>query len=611
MSVSAERLAYPWAARAALPALFIAALLLLGLTPRFDTTASLSATLAITALALTAWLLVLLARAAQTGRRLEVEVRIVPTHYVQGLLHTAIFVYWARYWDFIVGQAPLMLAQILFAYSVSGLLAWSRGQRWRLGFLPVPIILGSNFFMCFKDEWFYVQFLMIGLGLLCKEFIHWRRDGRDTHIFNPSAFALFVVSVILIATRTTSLTWAEPIAIELDRPEHIYLFIFLAGLIVQGLFRVTLVTLAAALTLYLLNLGYTALTGVYWFMDAGIPIAVFLGLHLLITDPATSPRSDRGRFLFGALYGAAVFVAYGLLEWFGAPRFYDKLLCVPLLNLAVPWIERFTGALPGPRLAGLTKFAGWAPSRRNLLYMTAWTMLFVWMSATHFIGRNFPGVRTDFWTRACSQGLRNGCRNLVSIRRDDCAAGRADACLQLAALTATVPTLRRDPLAAVRALARGCDLSSPAACFELKTRLDANANTQLDARCSAGGAGSCYILGSVHLLGIGQATDLPAAARDFQHSCGLGDASGCSVAADFHRFGVGGVAKDPIAALAIHGWACNHSYLPSCMSLAQMLQRGEGAARDARRARAIVAESCLLGYPPACAAGQAANAQLQ
>jgi hypothetical protein len=611
MNVGAERLAYPPAARAALPALFIAPLLLLALTPRFDTTPALAATLCVAALGLGAWLLLLMATAARAGRTLEVDVQVVRTHWVQGLVHTAIFTWWALYWPFIIGQAPLMLAQILFAYSFSALLTWSRGRRWRLGFGPVPIILSTNFFMCFKDEWFYLQLLMIALGFLGKEFIHWRRDGRDTHIFNPSALALFTVSVALIATGRTAITWAEPIAIQLDRPEHIYLVIFLAGLIVQGLFRVTLVTLAAALALYLLGLGYTAATGVYWFMDAGIPIAVFLGLHLLITDPATSPRSDRGRFLFGALYGAGVFAAYGLLEWLGAPRFYDKLLCVPLLNLAVPWIERLGRALPRAPLAARMPLAAWPPGRRNLLYMTCWAALFFWMSATHFIGRDFPGLGTGFWTTACSRGLRDGCRNLANIRRDDCNAGDATACLQLAALTPRVAALRADPLAPVRALARGCDLSSPAACLELRDRLDSRANAQLDARCNGGSAHSCYILGSANLLGIGRATDLPRAAGYFARSCRLGNPTGCSVAADFHRYGVGGVPKDAAAALAGHAWACNHTYFPSCMSLAQMLQRGEGAAPDRRRAGAIIEETCLLGYRPACAARGVPVAQLQ
>ena len=40
-----------------------------------------------------------------------------------------------------------------------------------------------------------------------------------------------------------------------------------------------------------------------FFYDSYIPIAVFLGMHLLFTDPSTSPRTELGRMIFGALYG--------------------------------------------------------------------------------------------------------------------------------------------------------------------------------------------------------------------------------------------------------------------------------------------------------------------
>ena len=73
-----------------------------------------------------------------------------------------------------------------------------------------------------------------------------------------------------------------------------------------------------------------------YFVDSEIPSAVFLGLHLLVTDPSTSPRTPLGRAIFGVLYGLGVFALYALLGALGLPTFYDKLLCVPLLNLAVP-----------------------------------------------------------------------------------------------------------------------------------------------------------------------------------------------------------------------------------------------------------------------------------
>ena len=39
------------------------------------------------------------------------------------------------------------------------------------------------------------------------------------------------------------------------------------------------------------------------FIDSSIPVSVFIGLHLLVTDPATSPRSNSGKIVFGGLYG--------------------------------------------------------------------------------------------------------------------------------------------------------------------------------------------------------------------------------------------------------------------------------------------------------------------
>ena len=47
---------------------------------------------------------------------------------------------------------------------------------------------------------------------------------------------------------------------------------------------------------------YGAFTGVPYFLDSEIPAAVFLGLHLLITDPSTSPGTRSGKVVFGALY---------------------------------------------------------------------------------------------------------------------------------------------------------------------------------------------------------------------------------------------------------------------------------------------------------------------
>src|SRR4029450_6161703 len=123
-----------------------------------------------------------------------------------------------------------------------------------------------------------------------------------------------------------------------------YLFLFLVALPGQFLFGVTTMTMAAVVTTYLFGLGYYALTGTYYFFDSYIPIAVFLGMHLLFTDPSTAPRTDLGRMIFGVLYGISTIALYALLGMAGLPAFYDKLLQVPLLNLSVKSIDRIVGS---------------------------------------------------------------------------------------------------------------------------------------------------------------------------------------------------------------------------------------------------------------------------
>src|SRR5207244_3927978 len=115
----------------------------------------------------------------------------------------------------------------------------------------------------------------------------------------------------------------QDIAFTLAYPPHIYMEIFLVGLVVQALFSVTPITLSAVAVLCGLNIAYTHITGAHRF-DENIPVLVFLGAHLLVTDPATSPRTNMGRIIFGGLYGLGVFATRGVLALLDLPLFYDK-----------------------------------------------------------------------------------------------------------------------------------------------------------------------------------------------------------------------------------------------------------------------------------------------
>jgi hypothetical protein len=290
-----------------------------------------------------------------------------PTHYVQAALHTTIYSYLGLYWDGIARYAPLIVTQIIFGYLFDMLMAWTRGRVWRAGLGVVPIVLSTNLFLWFRESSYYLQLLLMALTFLGKEFVTWNYDGRRRHIFNPSAFSLSIVSVLLLATNTVDLTHAVDIAAAFDVPPNYYEVIFLLGLVVQGLFIVTPVSFGAALAMYVIFLVSRAIYGEP-LSPSVIQTAVFLGMTFLVTDPATSPRTHFGRFLFGLTYGAGVIASFVLLRLAHEPAIFDKLLIVPVVNLLVPPIDRLCARLArtasgsaqavGPGTSQIARF-GW------------------------------------------------------------------------------------------------------------------------------------------------------------------------------------------------------------------------------------------------------------
>ena len=365
------------------------------------------------AIALFAWQAVLFLGGRNRTRGADGEgpvatVRLTPQHYLQALIQVALFAYWGWYWRPVYDMAWLIAGQLVFAYAFGMLLSWTRGRPYGLGFGPFPIILSINLFIWFKDDWFYLQFLMIAVGFLGKEFVRWSREGRSAHIFNPSAFSLGLFSLALIFTGTTDLTWGPEIASTLTLAPRIYLFLFLTGLVVMYFFSITLIAASAAAVLFAGSALYFAATGVPYFLDSEIPAAVFLGLHLLVTDPSTSARTPGGKVVFGVLYGIGVFALYGMLTSLGTPTFYDKLLCVPLLNLSVRRIDAVVAQLR-ERAQGFGRGRDWGTPRANLAHIGVWILFFAAMAGLGKTDGFHQGDSLPFWEVACQEGRRGAC----------------------------------------------------------------------------------------------------------------------------------------------------------------------------------------------------------
>ena len=439
---------------------FVVGLLALSQLPMLEPRPVVRASMVWAAVLLLVWS-VLLFGVLRRAQKVTFEIVLRRQHYLQACLQGSLILFWGYYWREVYHAAPLILAQLLFAYAFDSLLSWTHRRTFALGFGPFPIVFSITLFFWFKDPWFYWQFVMVAIGLAAKEFLRWKRDGINTHIFNPSSFPLAVVSMVLLFADATDKTWGFDIAQTEFYPPQIYLAIFLIGLPGQYLFGVTPMTMAAVSTTFIFSAIYHAVTGSYYFVDAHVPIAVFIGMTLLFTDPATSPRTELGRIIYGVLYGLTTVLLYNLLLSANTPGFYDKLLQVPLLNLSVKLLDRLARS---PMLKAIDPSAlgrAWMPRRRHLAYMGVWAAAFIAMSASGYLGDKHPGQWTPFWQEACTADRRDACLNLFFLHDGFCEDGSGWACNEEGIMLAERYNNRKR---AAASFDRACTLKFSAGC---------------------------------------------------------------------------------------------------------------------------------------------------
>lgn len=487
---------------------------------------------------LAGWSLLLWVLVRRGGRCFAIELAPPrPQHYIQASVQICIYIYWGWYWRDVYANAPLFLAQFVFLYAFDALLTWTRGRPWRLGFGPLPIILSTNVFIWFREDWYSYQFLLVALGALGKEFVRWTRDGRRTHIFNPSAFTLAIFSVVLLVTDATDATWAERIATTFTHPPYIFTVVFCLGLIVQHFFSITLMTLGAALTLLLLNEAYTAVTGTYFFVFQNLTAPVFLGFHLLVTDPSTSPRTHAGRLIFGSLYGLLVFLFFGLFQWLELPTVYDKLLPVPLLNLSVQVIDRWAGRGVFGALGRFEK--RFRPRAVNLGLMGLWTGAFVTAIATGYLQAPHEGTTIQFWKTAVEEGRFGARKGLLEVLSFSAREGSSVAWNELGVIYLAGELTEAQPQKAANCFARASVLGNLAGSANLASmylgaahgepgREVMQALDQLEAACAGDVAGDFYYLvGLAYETGRGKPQDPQRAREFFKRGCSRGSFQAC------------------------------------------------------------------------------------
>lgn len=561
------------------------------------------------------WELLLWIRSARRGRSLEVEFVPVRSHYVQATVQFCIIMWWGWFTPSVIGQLPLIFAQLFFLYSFEGLITWSRGKSWRLGFGPMPIIFSTNLLLWFKDDWYYMQFVMITLGALAKQFITWEREGKRTHIFNPSAFGQSLIALGLIAAGLTNeWTWGREIATTFETP-HMLIVIFALGLVVQYLFHVTLMTVAAVMTLFLINVVYFQVTGTYIFISTNLAAPIFLGVHLLVTDPATSPKTNVGRVIFGALYGTGYAILFRVLGLFDIPLFWDKLLPVPILNLMVPMIDRVCrrGALGWLNDRWMNALS---PPRLNLAHMAVWAIFFGTLVATGYTDDTYhPGNSIPFWKRAFAEGKPQAGRNLVILTGGRAKVGKVpDAYNELGVICMEGRIIPQNRPQAAIYFTKACRERDVNGCINVailylfmnERRSDADVTRALDMLEAACGSHPderlCYLMGYAYETGRGRPKD-PMRALDYYRQCKEpADAKAKGLARLFlsGHWPQGKMAR----AAQVLEQAAAAGDAESCWYLAYIYKHSNDVAQDDQRSRSYLEQACKLGLKQACDALQ-------
>ena len=229
-----------------LPAALAAALATLTFLDGVGRNATTVATLLTAASAILVWNVWLIARARRRNQALTLQAVLRKQHYVQACAQGSVLLYWGWYWRPVYDAAPLIAAQLIFAYAFDMLLAWSRRSNLHARLRSLPGDLQHQ----------PVPLVQAGLVLppvphggrgLCRQGADSLEQGRaassTSSILRRSRSRLF--SLALILTGTSDVTRGQDIAISQFYPPHMYLLLFLVGLPGQFFFGVASMTLSA------------------------------------------------------------------------------------------------------------------------------------------------------------------------------------------------------------------------------------------------------------------------------------------------------------------------------------------------------------------------------
>jgi hypothetical protein len=306
------------------------------------------------------------------GRRATWEVRL--PHLLPAAIQVALYAYWSIYWPDVRGHIPSLVLQLIMGFAADATFAYAHFGSWRVGASPLPIVLSANLF-----AWFDTRGIVISILTAFATKAYLRRDGR--HILNPSAAGLTLAG--LFATVAPNFVHFGGVFHTMNASPNMAELLLVLALIPQMRFRIVPVTIGAMIALKLTSNPAVARP------------ALLLAIVLLATDPATIPRTDIGKALFGTFLGFGFVLTSIVLRLIPRTDDFSKVMAIPVGNALIPVFDRIGSAVSSFALRAVERrpwlertfalLGTWTPARQaggargwmapNAAMVAAWLLL--------------------------------------------------------------------------------------------------------------------------------------------------------------------------------------------------------------------------------------------
>jgi hypothetical protein len=262
--------------------------------------------------------------------------------FVQILAQLSIYIYWGFYNEAAIKRIPLILHQVAFGYLFLFILNSWLGKKYKVTFSPAAAILSANLFSWFSPRVYFFHYVLIATALLVKTFITRNVDGVERHIFNPSGFVSNIAAVTICLMQLNYIheyVYATQMGANFLWMPHFDLVVFLASCLSLWSPNMYLVAIGSIVTMWLGEVLSVAFFNISFTTETPRG-SILLGIALLMTDPATSPRSKCGQFFYGVGYAFSIFGSFIILAYNQWHMYFVKVFLLIPLNFYAYKIDR-------------------------------------------------------------------------------------------------------------------------------------------------------------------------------------------------------------------------------------------------------------------------------